>query len=312
MTEGLEGIRLTSVEEKAEYGKFVFEPLQHGYGTTMGSALRRILLESIPGSAPVAIKINGALHEFTTIPGIREDLQELIFNIRNLQVSLLDGDEAVLVLKKQGRGIVKAEDFEKNSLVKIYNPDLKIAELSADDSYIDLQVTLRTGVGYVSSEENYELLGGTVDTIAIDSIYSPVRTANFIVEPVRIKQKADFERLIVEINHFPTIQARSALETALEILGGQTQALQKCLTTDVVAEGSAEPAVHEENTLTKALEDVEGVKSRWAEVLKKAGIVTVTDYLEHRNESIPGFGEAGRKSVDEALEEAGVSVPEEE
>lgn len=311
MIEGLEGIRLTSAEENAEYGKFVFEPLQHGYGTTMGNALRRILLESIPGSAPVAIKVNGALHEFTTISGIKEDLQELIFNIRNLQVSILDGNEATLVLKKQGRGVVKAEDFEKNSLVKIYNPDLKIAELSADDSYMDLQVILRTGVGYVSSEENYELLGGTVDMIAVDSIYSPVRTANFTVEPIRIKQKADFERLIIEIDHFPTVKARDALEEALKNLDGHAQTLLTCLMADGSAENVPEATTSEEDTLTKGLETITGVKSRWAEVLKKAGVVTVTDYLEHREDSIPGFGEAGRKSVDEALEEAGISIPEE-
>src|SRR5450756_2110251 len=272
MIEGLEGIRLTSAEETAEYGKFVFEPLQHGYGTTMGNALRRALLSSIPGSAPVAIKVNGALHEFTSLPGIKEDLQELIFNIRNLQVSIIDGSEATLSLKRQGRGMVKAEDFEKNSLVKVFNPELKIAELSGDDSVIDLQVLLRTGVGYVSNEENHELLSGTVDTIALDSIYSPVRTANFTVEPVRIKQKADYERLIIEITHFPTTRARDALEEALHI--------------------------------------VDRVKSRWAKVLKDAGVETVADYLEHRGEGVLGFGEAGRKSVDEALRDVGISVPE--
>ena len=310
MIEGLEGIRLTSVEETAEYGKFVFEPLQRGYGTTMGNAIRRALLASIPGSAPVAIRVNGALHEFTSLPGITEDLQELIFNIRNLQVSIIDGNEATLSLKKQGRGVVKAQDFEKNSLVKVFNPDLKIAELSADDSAIDLQVVLRSGTGYVSNEENYELLGGTVDTIALDSIYSPVRTANFTVEPVRIKQKADSERLIIEITHFPTIRAREALEEALEIVEGHAKQLRACLTSQDTADGGASISASADDVASKNLEAVEGVKSRWAEALKKAGVNTVAEYLEHRDDSMPGFGEAGRKSVDDALREIGISIPE--
>jgi DNA-directed RNA polymerase subunit alpha len=310
MIEGLEGIRLTSAEETAEYGKFVFEPLQHGYGTTMGNALRRALLSSIPGSAPVAIKVNGALHEFTSLPGIKEDLQELIFNIRNLQVSIVDGSEATLSLKRQGRGVVKAEDFEKNSLVRIFNPELKIAELSADDSVIDLTVLLRTGVGYVSNEENHELLSGTVDTIALDSIYSPVRTANFTVEPVRIKQKADSERLIVEITHFPTIKARDALEEALHIVERHARQLLACLTTQGSVDCASEATTSNENVMSKSLESVEGVKNRWVEVLRKAGVETVTDYLGHREETVSGFGEAGRKSVDEALRDAGISVPE--
>jgi DNA-directed RNA polymerase subunit alpha len=310
MIEGLEGIRLTSAEETAEYGKFVFEPLQHGYGTTMGNALRRALLSSIPGSAPVAIKVNGALHEFTSLPGIKEDLQELIFNIRNLQVSIVDGSEATLSLKRQGRGVVKAEDFEKNSLVRIFNPELKIAELSADDSVIDLTVLLRTGVGYVSNEENHELLSGTVDTIALDSIYSPVRTANFTVEPVRIKQKADSERLIVEITHFPTIRARDALEEALHIVERHARQLLACLTTQGSVDCASEATTSNENVMSKSLESVEGVKNRWVEVLRKAGVETVTDYLGHREETVSGFGEAGRKSVDEALRDAGISVPE--
>ena len=310
MIEGLEGIRLTSAEETNEYGKFVFEPLQHGYGTTMGNALRRVLLSSIRGSAPVAIKVNGALHEFTSLPGIKEDLQELIFNVRNLQVFIKDGNEATLSLKHQGKGVLTAADFEHNSLVDILNRDLKIAELSADDSAIDLQVILRTGVGYVSNEENHELLSGTVDTIAIDSIFSPVRTANFTVEPVRIKQKADYERLIVEITHFPTIKARDALKEALEIVDRHAQQLGACLKTPGSVDSTPEAATENEDVISKNLETVDGVKSRWAKVLKDADVETVADYLEHRGESLEGFGEAGRKSVDEALREAGISVPE--
>ena len=311
MTEGLEGIRLTSVEETAEYGKFVFEPLQRGYGTTMGNAIRRALLASIPGSAPVAIRINSALHEFTSLPGIKEDLQELIFNIRSLQLSIVDGDEATLTLKKQGRGVAQAQDFEKNSLVKIYNPDLKIAELSGDDSVMDLQVLIRTGVGYVSNEENHELLSGTVDTIALDSIYSPIRTANFTVEPVRIKQKADSERLIIEISHFPTIRARDALEQALEIVEGHAKQLRACLVSRAIPDAGANASSPEEPAGTRNLETIEGVKGRWLEVLRKAGITTVGEYLQHRTDSVAGFGEAGRKSVDDALREIRIDIPEE-
>ncbi len=311
MTEGLEGIRLTSVEETAEYGKFVFEPLQRGYGTTMGNAIRRALLASISGSAPVAIRINGALHEFTSLPGIKEDLQELIFNIRSLQLSIVDGDEATLTLKKQGRGVAQAQDFEKNSLVKIYNPDLKIAELSGDDSVMDLQVLIRTGVGYVSNEENHELLSGTVDTIALDSIYSPIRTANFTVEPVRIKQKADSERLIIEISHFPTIRARDALEQALEIVEGHAKQLRACLVSRAIPGAGANASSPEEPAGTTNLETIEGVKGRWLEVLRKAGITTVGEYLQHRTDSVAGFGEAGRKSVDDALREIRIDIPEE-
>jgi DNA-directed RNA polymerase subunit alpha len=169
---------------------------------------------------------------------------------------------------------------------------------------------LRTGIGYVSNEENHELLSGTVDTIALDSIYSPVRTANFTVEPVRIKQKADSERLIVEITHFPTTRARDALEEALDIVDRHARQLLACLTTQGSVDSASEATTSNENVMSKSLENVDGVKSRWAKVLKDAGVETVADYLEHRGESVLGFGEAGRKSVDEALRDVGISVPE--
>jgi len=206
---------------------------------------------------------------------------------------------------------VQAQDFEKNSLVKIYNPDLKIAELSGDDSVMDLQVLVRTGVGYVSNEENHELLGGTVDTIALDSIYSPVRTANFTVEPVRIKQKADSERLIIEISHFPTIRARDALEQALEIVEGHAKQLKACLASRAIPDVGTNASRPEEPVGTRGLETIEGIKGRWLEVLRKAGITTVGEYLQHRTDSVSGFGEAGRKSVDDALREIRIDIPEE-
>jgi DNA-directed RNA polymerase subunit alpha len=171
-------------------------------------------------------------------------------------------------------------------------------------------VLLRTGIGYVSNEENHELLSGTVDTIAIDSIYSPVRTANFTVEPVRIKQKADYERLIIEITHFPTTRARDALKEALNIVDRHAQQLLACLTTQGSMDSASEATTLNEDVMSKGLETVDGVKTRWAKVLKVAGIETVADYLEHRGESVSDFGEAGRRSVDEALRDFGISVSE--
>ncbi|MDO9100458.1 MAG: hypothetical protein Q7V53_06980 [Caldisericota bacterium] len=316
MMEGLESVKLTSIEERPEYGRFVFEPLLHGFGTTMGNALRRILLSSIRGSAPVALRVNNALHEFTSLPGIKEDLQELILNVRNLQVSIVEGDEATLVLKRQGKGTVLADDLEKNSLVKLYNPGLKIAELSGDDSVIDLQITVRSGVGYVSNEENHELLGGTVDTIALDSIFSPVRTANYAVEPVRIKQKADYERLVVEINHFPTVKAREVMMQAIDILAQHADQLLLCVKNapSRLAGGSLETAgtSNSIDAMDQEIANVSGITNRPADALRKSGIVTIGDYLEHRGESIPGFGEASRRAVDDALTAIGVSIPEED
>jgi DNA-directed RNA polymerase alpha subunit len=137
-----------------------------------------------------------------------------------------------------------------------------------------------------------------------------VRTANFTVEPVRIKQKADSERLIVEISHFPTIRARDALEEALHIVDRHARQLLACLTTQGSVDSASEATTSNEDVMLKSLETVDGVKSRWVEVLRKAGVETVTDYLEHREETVSGFGEAGRKSVDEALRDVGISVPE--
>ena len=154
------------------------------------------------------------------------------------------------------------------------------------------------------------MLSGTVDTIALDSIYSPVRTANFTVEPVIIKQKADYERLIIEITHFPTTRARDALEEALHIVDRHAQQLLVCLTMQGSVDSASEATMSNENVMSKSMETVDGVKSRWAKVLKDAGVETVADYLEHRGESVLGFGEAGRKSVDEALRDVGISVPE--
>jgi len=194
------------------------EPCHPGYGTTLGNALRRVMLSSLPGAAVTAVKIKGVSHEFSTLPGVKEDVVEIILNLKKLRLKILVGEEPViLVLKAKGEKKVKAKDIEKNPVVEIANPDLEIATLTSKEAELEMKIWAEKGRGYVPSEErrteNLEL-----DVIAVDSIFTPIKKVGLQVEDVRVGERTDYDKLILDIETDGTLTPFEAVEQAAKIL----------------------------------------------------------------------------------------------
>ena len=192
--------------------RFTIEPLEPGFGYTLGNSLRRTLLSSIPGAAVTSIKIDGVLHEFTTIPGVKEDVVELVMNIKELTVSSEHDEPVSLYLRKQGPGDVTAGDIQPPAGATVHNPDLKLATLNGKGR-LDMELTVERGRGYVTAAQNKQA-GQEIGRIPIDSIYSPVLKVTYRVEATRVEQRTDFDRLIIDVETKPSITPRTALASA--------------------------------------------------------------------------------------------------
>jgi DNA-directed RNA polymerase subunit alpha len=202
-----------SEEPVSDYrSRFIIEPLEPGFGYTLGNSLRRTLLSSIPGAAVTSIRIDGVLHEFTTVPGVKEDVTELILNIKDLFVSSEDDEPAVMYLRKQGPGAVTAADIAPPAGVEVHNPDLHIATLN-DSARLEMELTVERGRGYVSAVQNKQP-GQEIGRIPVDSIYSPVLKVTYKVEATRVEQRTDFDRLVVDVETKRSMQPRDALASA--------------------------------------------------------------------------------------------------
>ena len=198
------------------YGKYVVEPLERGYGTTLGNALRRILLSSLPGTAPTTIKISGVQHEFSTIPGVKEDVTEIVLNVKELLTKLLCETTKTVYIEAVGPCVVTAGDIKADGEVEILNPDLHIATLDNGAS-LNMEITLSYGRGYVPADRN-KPPKNIIGTIAVDSIYTPVRKVNYSVEPTRVGSCSDFDKLTLEVWTDGTIPARDAVSLGAKIL----------------------------------------------------------------------------------------------
>lgn len=286
--------------EKSEdntYGKIVVEPLERGYGTTLGNSLRRVLLSSIPGAAITSIKIEGVQHEFSTIPGVTEDTTEIIMSIKQLSF-LMHGDEPKLLrIEAQGEGEVKAKDIIADADVEILNPDLHIATLEKD-AKLFMELTLEKGRGYVTADRNKKS-NQPIGVIAIDSIFTPVHKVNFNVENTRVGQRTDYDKLTMEIWTNGAIKPDDAVSTAAKILIDHFN-LFLGLTDQVQTE--EEPVETEKDDMQKILEmpiEELDLSVRSYNCLKRAGINTIYELTQKTAEDMMKVRNLGKKSLQE-------------
>lgn len=292
------------------YGKFVVEPLERGYGTTLGNSLRRVLLSSLPGYAVTTIKISGIQHEFSTIPGVKEDVTEIVLNVKNI-IPLLhcDGPKTIYI-EASGEGPVRAGDFKPDAEVEIINPDLVIANLGPDASLV-MEMTIDQGRGYVIADKNKEP-AMAIGTIPVDSIYTPVLKVNYSVENTRVGNQTDFDKLSIEVWTDKTISAKEALSYGARILRDHFKIFTE-LSDTPDNEGSTVIKKEEEEqdtVLTMTIEELD-LSVRSFNCLKRANINTVADLVNKTEDEMIKVRNLGRKSLDEVkqkLQAMGLSL----
>lgn len=284
----------------ASYGKYVIEPLERGYGTTLGNALRRILLSSLPGTAATSIKIAGVQHEFSTIPGVKEDVTEIVLNIKSLLTKLhCDGGKTVFI-ETTGPCEVTAGDIKPDGEVEVLNPELHIATLDVGAT-LSMEVTLSHGRGYVSADRNKALRPGVIGVIPIDSIYTPVYKVNYTVEKTRVGNMSDFDKLTLEVWTDSTISARDAVSLGAKILCDHF-----ALFTDLSENVGGEPVIVEKSgdsqskQLQMTIEELD-LSVRSFNCLKRANINTVEDLISKTEDEMMKVRNLGRKSLEEVI-----------
>jgi DNA-directed RNA polymerase subunit alpha len=298
-----QGASIEVRERRDNYAKFVIEPLERGFGITLGNALRRILLSSIPGAAVTYMKIDGVLHEFSTIPGIVEDTIALMLNLKGLPVKLNTDEPKVLTLNVTGPKDITAADFAPDADVEILDPNYHIATLSAKTAKLSMEVGVEKGRGYVTADRqrNVEHMIGL---IPLDSIFSPIRKVNFTVDDTRVGQNVDFDRLTIEIETNGSVTPDEALSTAAQIMQEQLD-----LFVNFTNEEKPLPAAptSEWDIPVETL----NLSVRSFNCLKRAGISKVSELLDMSEDEIIKMRNFGKKSLDEikqVLEERGLSL----
>ena len=289
------------LSEDGTHGKFVVEPLERGFGTTLGNSLRRVLLSSLPGVAATSIKIDGVVHEFSTVPGVKEDVTEIVLNIKGLIANLhCDGPKTVEI-SAEGPCTVTAGSIHCDSEVEILNPDMHIATLS-DGAKLSMEITLDRGRGYISADRNKaKMVTNVIGELPIDSIYTPVLKVNYNVEPTRVGQSIDFDKLNLEVWTNGIISAQEAVSLAAKIL---TEHLN--LFVDLSDAGSNTEIMVEkddkgkEKVLEMTIEELD-LSVRSFNCLKRAGINTVEDLINKSEEEMMKVRNLGRKSLEEVI-----------
>ncbi len=293
-------IDTTEITSDGKYGKFVMEPLERGYATTLGNSMRRVLLSILPGVAVTGVKIDGVVHEFSTLPGVKEDVTEIILNIKGL-IAKLHGDTAKKVyIEAEGPCVVTAADIKADSEVEILNPEMHIATL-AEDAKLNMEMTLDRGRGYVSADQN-KGDQNIVDMIPVDSIYTPVLKANFTVDNTRVGNVTDKGKLTLEVWTDGSLRADEAVSMSAKVL---MEHLELFLD---LAEGISETesimAVKSDNDKEKVLDltiDELDLSVRSFNCLKRAGINTVEDLIYKTEEEMMKVRNLGRKSLEEVI-----------
>ncbi|ASS41195.1 DNA-directed RNA polymerase subunit alpha [Eubacterium minutum ATCC 700079] len=297
------------IDEDGCYGKFVIEPLERGYGTTLGNCMRRILLSSLPGAAVTSVKIDGILHEFSTIPGVKEDVTEIILNLKQLAVKLTGDDTKRVIINAVGPKEVTAADIIGDAEMEIYNPDLHIATLE-DNAALVMEINLARGRGYVSAEMN-KTEDTPISVIPVDSIYTPVRKANFTVQNTRVGQVTDYDKLILEIWTDGSTTPEEGVSVGAKIM---QEHLNLFIELDDNADGLEIMIEKEEDQKEKALEmTIEELELsvRSFNCLKRASINTVEELTGRTEEDMMKVRNLGKKSLEEVknkLEELGLDL----
>lgn len=288
---------ITKIDEKKDYGKFVVEPLERGYGTTLGNSLRRVLLASLPGAAITSIKIEGVLHEFDTIPGVREDVMQIILNIKGIAVKSHVEEEKTIELDVQGPAEVTAGDILSDSEIEIVNADHYLFTIGEGAS-MKATMTVNSGRGYVAAEENKKD-DAPVGTLAVDALYTPVKKVNYQVEPARVGSNDGFDKLTLEIMTNGTIIPEDALGLSARILTEHlalfTDLTEVAKATDVMKETET---VSDDQVLDRTIEELD-LSVRSYNCLKRAGINTVFDLTEKTELEMMKVRNLGRKSLEE-------------
>jgi DNA-directed RNA polymerase subunit alpha len=295
-------IEIAEISDDGKYGRFVVEPLERGYGTTLGNSLRRVLLSSLPGAAVSNVKIDGVLHEFSTIPGVKEDVTEIILNLKNLAIRNTSEsfEPKIAYIDVSGEGIVKASDIKVDSELEIMNPELHIATLSGDNAKIFIELSITKGRGYVPSDKN-KTAEQTIGQIPMDSLYTPVRRVNFTVENTRVGQITDYDKLTIEVWSNGTISPDDAVSLGAKILTGHLD-----LFVDLSDSVSTEDIMVEKEVGTKekilelSIEELD-LSVRSFNCLKRAGINNVQDLSGKTEEDMMKVRNLGRKSLEEVL-----------
>ncbi|MEG3317060.1 DNA-directed RNA polymerase subunit alpha [Streptococcus suis] len=288
---------ITKIDENKDYGRFVIEPLERGYGTTLGNSLRRVLLASLPGAAVTSIKIDGVLHEFDTVPGVREDVMQIILNIKGIAVKSYVEDEKKIELDVVGPAEVTAGDILTDSDIEIVNPDHYLFTI-ADGATFEAVLTVNSGRGYVPAEGNKKD-DAPVGTLAVDSIYTPVKKVNYQVEPARVGSNDGFDKLTLEINTNGTIIPEDALGLSarilMEHLGLFTDLTEVAKSAEVMKEAEV---ASDDRMLDRTIEELD-LSVRSYNCLKRAGINTVFDLTEKTEPEMMKVRNLGRKSLEE-------------
>ena len=288
---------ITKIDENKDYGKFVIEPLERGYGTTLGNSLRRVLLASLPGAAVTSIDIDGVLHEFDTIPGVREDVMQIILNIKGIAVKSYVKDEKTIELDVEGPAEVTAGDILTDSDIEIVNPDHYLFTIG-EGSSLKATMTVNIGRGYVPADEN-KRDNAPVGTLAVDSIYTPVTKVNYQVEPARVGSNDGFDKLTLEILTNGTIIPEDALGLSARILTEHldlfTNLTEIAKSAEVMKEADTES---DDRILERTIEELD-LSVRSYNCLKRAGINTVHDLTEKSEAEMMKVRNLGRKSLEE-------------
>lgn len=296
-------IEIAEISEDKKYGKFVVEPLERGYGTTLGNSLRRIMLSSLPGAAVSQVKIDGVLHEFSSIPGVKEDVTEIIMNIKSLALrNTSDSEEAkTAYIDFEGEGVVTAAEIQCDPDIEILNPDVVIAHLNGGaDSKLYMELTITKGRGYVSADKNKndEL---PIGVIAVDSIYTPVERVNLTVENTRVGQITDYDKLTLDVITNGTLAPDEAVSLAAKVLSEHLSLFidlsENAKSAEIMVETESD---EKEKVLEMNIDELE-LSVRSFNCLKRAGINTVQELCNRTPEDMMKVRNLGRKSLEEVL-----------
>lgn len=295
-------IEVVEISEDKKYGKFVVEPLERGYGITLGNSLRRIMLSSLPGAAVSQVKIEGVLHEFSSVPGVKEDVTEIIMNIKSLAIrnNSETNEVKTAYIEYEGEGVVRASDIQVDQDIEILNPDLVIATLSGKNTKLYMELTITRGRGYVSADKN-KREDLPIGVIAIDSIYTPVERVNVTVQNTRVGQITDFDKLTLDVHTNGTLVPDEAVSLAAKVLSEHLSLFINLSENAKNAEVMVEKEDNEkEKVLEMSIDELE-LSVRSYNCLKRAGINTVEGLTNKTAEDMMKVRNLGRKSLEEVL-----------
>ena len=293
-------IETADMKPDGTYGKFILEPLERGYGTTLGNSLRRVLLSSLPGVAVKSIKIDGVQHEFSTIPGVKEDVTEIVLNIKSLTAKIYGETPKTVYIEAEGECEVTAGDIKADSEVEILDPGMHIATLGAG-ARLYMEIVLDKGRGYVSSERNKQELQSNIGAIPVDSIYTPVLKVTYTVENTRVGQITDDDKLTLEVWTDGTISAKEAVSLAAKVLNEHLNLFvdlsEQAANVEIMVEKGENP---QEKVLEMTIEELD-LSVRSFNCLKRAGINTVEDLINKSEEEMMKVRNLGKKSLEEVI-----------